>query len=61
MVVDVGINRDDDGKLCGDCWNFNEEKHKNLKVTPVPGGVGLLTRAMLMLNTLEAMKNQQSL
>lgn len=47
IVVDVGINRVD-GKLCGDCYNFDEKRLPSLKVTPVPGGVGLLTRAFLV-------------
>ena len=44
VVIDAGINRDADGKLCGDCFGFNNW----CKYTPVPGGVGLMTRAMLM-------------
>ena len=48
IVIDVGVNRDADGKLCGDCWNFSDTYLPNLKVTPVPGGIGLMTRAMLM-------------
>lgn len=47
IVVDVGVNRDENGKLCGDCFNFNPNG-MNIKVTPVPGGIGLMTRAMLM-------------
>lgn len=43
LVIDCGVNRDDTGKLCGDLWYCNSPR-----VTPVPGGVGLLTRAMLM-------------
>ena len=56
IVVDVGINRDANGKLVGDCYNFNEghEYWKAPSVTPVPGGVGLLTRAMLMKNVADA-------
>lgn len=56
IVVDVGINRDANGKLVGDCFNFEENDHyfRDVKVTPVPGGVGLLTRAMLMKNVAEA-------
>lgn len=54
IVVDVGINRDEDGNLCGDCYNFKINHlsvlQEHTKVTPVPGGVGLLTRAMLMRN-----------
>ena len=44
VVIDAGINRDADGKLCGDCFGFNNW----CKYTPVPGGVGLMTRAMLL-------------
>ena len=47
IVVDVGVNRDENGKLCGDCYNFMGTGD-GLKVTPVPGGIGLMTRAMLM-------------
>lgn len=46
-VIDVGVNRDANGKLCGDCYNFDDEMLYP-KVTPVPGGIGLMTRAMLM-------------
>lgn len=48
VVIDVGVNRDDNGKLCGDCYNFDASDDSNIKVTPVPGGIGLMTRAMLM-------------
>ena len=44
VVIDAGISRTQEGKLVGDCFG----SHKGLKVTPVPGGVGLMTRAMLM-------------
>lgn len=57
MVIDVGINRDKNGKLCGDFdWFdcFDEHDSPYPKVTPVPNGVGLLTRAMLMKNVAEA-------
>lgn len=47
IVIDVGVNRDENGKLCGDCINFSKD-YEYLKVTPVPNGVGLMTRAMLM-------------
>lgn len=47
IVIDVGVNRVD-GKLCGDCYNFDETVNENLFVTPVPKGIGLMTRAMLM-------------
>jgi len=52
IVVDVGINYNDEGKLCGDCQNF-EDTESGLKVTPVPGGIGLMTRAMLMHHMIE--------
>jgi methylenetetrahydrofolate dehydrogenase (NADP+)/methenyltetrahydrofolate cyclohydrolase len=48
FIVDVGINRDEDGKLCGDC-----EKITCTEKTPVPGGVGLLTRLALITNLLK--------
>ena len=48
-VVDCGVSRDENGKLVGDCFGFTKDwTISNPKVTPVPGGVGLLTRAMLM-------------
>lgn len=57
IVIDVGINVQENGKLCGDV-NFNEVKEVAGYITPVPGGVGLMTRAMLMKNILEAAKCQ---
>jgi len=57
VVIDVGINRGADGKLHGDV-NFEEAAEKAAYITPVPGGVGPMTRAMLMLNTVEAAKRQ---
>ena len=54
LIVDVGINRDENNKLCGDFYGFIEEDYDWLKVTPVPKGIGLLTRAMLMKNVAEA-------
>lgn len=54
VVVDVGINRNKDGKLCGDFTGFVADGWNSMKVTPVPKGVGLLTRAMLMQNVAEA-------
>ncbi len=56
VVIDVGINRVD-GKLVGDV-NFNEVCEKASYITPVPGGVGPMTIAMLMQNTLTAAKKQ---
>lgn len=57
IVIDVGINVQENGKLCGDV-DFNEVKEVAGYITPVPGGVGLMTRAMLMKNILEATKCQ---
>lgn len=53
VVIDVGINRGADGKLHGDV-DFEAAAEKAAWITPVPGGVGPMTRAMLMLNTVEA-------
>jgi methylenetetrahydrofolate dehydrogenase (NADP+)/methenyltetrahydrofolate cyclohydrolase len=52
-IIDVGINRMDDGTLCGDV-DFMSIKEKAGYITPVPGGVGPMTIAMLMSNTIEA-------
>lgn len=57
VVIDVGINRNSEGKLCGDC-DFESCAEKASFITPVPGGVGPMTRAMLMQNTLTAYKNR---
>lgn len=54
-VIDVGMNRDENGKLCGDVDFANVEKVAGA-ITPVPGGVGPMTIAMLMQNTLTAAK-----
>lgn len=53
VVIDVGMNRDEAGKLCGDV-DFARVKDVAGWITPVPGGVGPMTRAMLLVNTLEA-------
>jgi methylenetetrahydrofolate dehydrogenase (NADP+)/methenyltetrahydrofolate cyclohydrolase len=53
VVIDVGMNRKDDGKLAGDV-DFDGVKEVAGWITPVPGGVGPMTRAMLLVNTLEA-------
>ena len=53
IVVDVGINRRDDGKLCGDV-EFDTVREVAGWITPVPGGVGPMTIAMLLMNTLQA-------
>lgn len=52
-VIDVGINRNDDGKLVGDI-EFDAAAERAAWITPVPGGVGPMTRAMLLVNTLQA-------
>lgn len=57
VVIDVGINRLENGKLCGDV-NFEEAEKKAGYITPVPGGVGPMTISMLMRNTLTAAKQQ---
>lgn len=56
VVIDVGINRNSDGKLCGDA-DFDSCIDVVSKITPVPGGVGLLTRANLLKNTIKSAKN----
>lgn len=53
VVIDVGMNRNAEGKLCGDV-DFAEVSKVAGAITPVPGGVGLMTRAMLMKNTVKA-------
>jgi len=53
IVIDVGMNRNDAGKLCGDV-DFAGVREVAGWITPVPGGVGPMTRAMLLVNTLEA-------
>lgn len=57
VVIDVGMNRNAEGKLCGDV-DFDNVKDKCAYITPVPGGVGPMTIAMLMENTLRAKKLQ---
>ena len=59
VVIDVGINRVN-GKLCGDV-DFDTVAEKASFITPVPGGVGPMTVAMLMTNTLKAFKSQMNL
>ncbi len=59
VVIDVGMNRDEDGKRCGDV-DFEAVKDKVSHITPVPGGVGLMTVAMLMQNTVTAAKIQNN-
>ena len=57
VVIDVGMNRDENGKLCGDV-DFEAAKEVAGAITPVPGGVGPMTIAMLMENTLRACKTR---
>lgn len=57
VIVDVGINFDKDGKMCGDC-DFENLKDMCKFITPVPGGVGPMTVASVYLNLLEAYKMQ---
>ena len=59
VVLDVGMNRDDKGKLCGDV-DFEGVRQVASHITPVPGGVGPMTITMLLLNTLEASERQLS-
>ena len=60
VVIDVGVNRLDDGKLCGDV-DFDAVAEKCSFITPVPGGVGVMTITTLMQNTLLAAKLQAGL
>lgn len=57
VIIDVGINRDENGKICGDV-DFDDVKNIASAITPVPGGVGPMTIAMLMKNTITATKIQ---
>jgi methylenetetrahydrofolate dehydrogenase (NADP+) / methenyltetrahydrofolate cyclohydrolase len=60
VVIDVGMNRDEHGKLCGDV-DFVAVSQVASHITPVPGGVGPMTRAMLLTNTIEAAERIASL
>ncbi len=60
IVIDVGINRGADGKLCGDV-DYASVKEVAGAITPVPGGVGPMTIAMLLVNTIEAAERAQLL
>ena len=55
VVIDVGMHRDENGKLCGDV-DFKDVEEKVSAITPVPGGVGPMTIAMLMNNCIEAVR-----
>ena len=59
VVIDVAMNRDENGKLCGDV-DFAAVEPKASYITPVPGGVGPMTRAVLMENILTAAKQHQA-
>ena len=58
VVIDVGMNRNTEGKLCGDV-DFENVKDKCSFITPVPGGVGPMTITMLLKNTLTASKEHK--
>lgn len=58
VVIDVGMNRDENGKLCGDV-DFDDVKDKVRAITPVPGGVGPMTIAMLLENTMMAYQEHE--
>ena len=60
VVIDVAMNRNEAGKLCGDV-DFPAVKEVASAITPVPGGVGPMTRAMLMKNTVKAARLQSGL
>ena len=60
VVIDVGMNRDEYNKLCGDV-DFENVKDTASYITPVPGGVGPLTISMLLLNTLTAYKTRKGI
>lgn len=60
VVIDVGMNRDENGKLCGDVI-FEQVNEKASYITPVPGGVGPMTITMLMRNTIAAAVNQKNI
>lgn len=59
VVIDVGINRNEEGKLCGDV-EFDAAKERAGFITPVPGGVGPMTIAMLLKNTVDAANQRRN-
>ena len=59
VVIDVGMDRDENGKLCGDV-DFDAVIDKVSAITPVPGGVGPMTITMLLFNTLQSAKKKLS-
>ena len=60
MVIDVGMNRNAEGKLCGDV-DYEKVSEVAGAITPVPGGVGPMTISMLMKNTITAAKKQNNI
>jgi methylenetetrahydrofolate dehydrogenase (NADP+)/methenyltetrahydrofolate cyclohydrolase len=60
VVIDVGMNRNENGKLCGDVA-FAEVAEKTSYITPVPGGVGPMTITMLLKNTVTACRRLENL
>jgi methylenetetrahydrofolate dehydrogenase (NADP+)/methenyltetrahydrofolate cyclohydrolase len=60
IVIDVGMNRDENGKLCGDV-DYDGVAKKASAITPVPGGVGPMTITMLLVNTLKSFKSAEAL
>ena len=58
VVIDIGITRQEDGSICGDV-DFEQVKEVASHITPVPGGVGPMTIAMLMNNIVLACKNRR--
>ncbi|MCQ2476347.1 MAG: bifunctional methylenetetrahydrofolate dehydrogenase/methenyltetrahydrofolate cyclohydrolase FolD [Clostridia bacterium] len=60
VVIDVGMDRDENGKLCGDV-DYGDVEPKASYITPVPGGVGPMTITMLMRNTIAAAKEQNNI
>jgi methylenetetrahydrofolate dehydrogenase (NADP+)/methenyltetrahydrofolate cyclohydrolase len=59
IVIDIGINRLESGKLVGDV-SYEEVSKKSSYITPVPGGVGPMTIAMLLENTIKATRSRQT-
>jgi methylenetetrahydrofolate dehydrogenase (NADP+)/methenyltetrahydrofolate cyclohydrolase len=55
VVIDVGMDRDEEGKLCGDV-DFSSVEQKAYAITPVPGGVGPMTVTMLLVNCLKSVE-----
>ncbi|WP_203361795.1 bifunctional methylenetetrahydrofolate dehydrogenase/methenyltetrahydrofolate cyclohydrolase FolD [Bacillus sp. REN10] len=60
IVIDVGMNRDENGKLCGDV-DFDSAKEVAGAITPVPGGVGPMTITMLLFNTVQSVRQKSAM